>query len=148
MSRDECYDKLTEIALNQELAERALVALIAIARDHPRMLRDKKLTSQNLGLVQAEFHDLFFVRMFASFETSLRSFWRSSIKPTEPRMKVLLESVASRRMIPQDVLDKVNLVRKFRNRLMHEDQTEVDTQQMSDAGKSLRRFLAWLPLDW
>jgi hypothetical protein len=91
----------------------------------------------------------YLIRLFAEFESGLRSYWELSLgNLTHPPAKDLLDSVARRRSIPQDWLDDVQEVRRLRNSYVHEkDDTEVPIP-LVEAKRRLCRYFSRLPEDW
>jgi hypothetical protein len=91
----------------------------------------------------------YLIRLFAEFESGLRSCWERSLKrTTQPPVRDLLYAIAKARSIPHDLLDDVHEVRKLRNAFVHEsDGTEVPLS-LAEARSRLCIFLAWLPPDW
>jgi hypothetical protein len=86
--------------------------------------------------------------MFACFESSLRHYWRASVRDTRPLTEQLISSIAGRRGVPQDTVDAVHEIREFRNCLIHEE-TEVEERfTIDEASRHLNTFLARLPLKW
>ena len=63
----------------------------------------------------------YLVRLFAEFETCLRTFWLT-IKKSNPRTRDLLNSVTGKKntRIPYDHIKHAHDVRKYRNNLVHE----------------------------
>ncbi len=86
--------------------------------------------------------------MFASFESSLRHYWRTAVRDTKPPTEQLLASIAGRLGVPQDTLDLVQEVRDFRNYLIHEEHEPKKPYTMDDASRALNAYLARLPLEW
>src|SRR5947209_3661283 len=67
-------------------------------------VRDAHTMSENL-------EGTYLIRLFAAFESGLRSYW-ATIKDTIPPPKDLIESIAGRRGIPDDVRDDAHEVRE------------------------------------
>lgn len=106
-------------------------------------VRDVNATADNL-------EGTYLVRLFAAFEAGLRSYW-SSIRDTERvRATDLINSIATRRGVPDDVCDEVHEVRKYRNGLVHEGESESEAEPvtLATARSRLRTFLARLPNEW
>lgn len=89
------------------------------------------------------------IRLFAEFETALREAWgRAYCKTSHPRSVELLEAFAARCAVPPKLYASVDDVRRYRNALVHEEDQSVAAIPIADAGKTLRRFLSWLPTTW
>ena len=77
----------------------------------------------------------YLIRMFAEFETAIRSFWRT-IRPhaRHTPMEVPARSRPARRGIPKDVIARTQAVRDFRNSLVHERNQAVEAVTIGAAG--------------
>lgn len=69
-------------------------------------------------------------------------------RPTEPRMRDLLDAIAARCYIPDDWLDHVHEVREYRNALIHEGEEKRTRITLATARRYLCRFFSRLPADW
>jgi hypothetical protein len=99
-------------------------------------LRDVEAMSDNL-------EGTYLIRLFAAFESGLRSYWRAVRKrKTKPGTEQLIDSVASSRNIPDDVTDTVHQVRRYRNSLVHEENAEAAPITLSVARGSLCTYFA------
>ena len=91
----------------------------------------------------------YIIRLFAEFETALREAWgRAYRKTSHPRTIELLEAFAARCSVPPKLYASVDDVRRYRNALVHEEDLAATAIPIADAGKTLRRFLSWLPTNW
>lgn len=89
------------------------------------------------------------IRLFAEFETSLRTFWVASRGKDPPsRTRDLLDGVAARRRIPLDRIQNAHAVREYRNALVHERDEAVDPIPIDQARSNLCVFLSFLPMEW
>jgi len=89
------------------------------------------------------------VRLFAEFETSLRTFWIASRDKDPPsRTRDLLDSVGTRRRIPNDRIQDAHAVREYRNALVHERDEDFDPIPIAQARRHLCFFLSFLPIEW
>lgn len=89
----------------------------------------------------------YLVRLFAEFESGLRS-WYATLKGTIPPARDLIDAVAARRGIPDEDRDEVHEVREYRNALVHETDSEAQAVALADARNRLCKFFKWLPLEW
>jgi hypothetical protein len=148
MRRSECHDRIEEVRQSYQTARQIVKAFIEIATEQPKYLSGYGVSLQALRDLEAELHDIYFARVFACFESSLRHFWRTAIRDTRPPTEQLLSSIAGRLAIPQTTLDEVQEIRKFRNHLIHEEHELTQRLTVDDAGRHLNTFLARLPLEW
>lgn len=68
-------------------------------------------------------------------------------RKTEPEMKRLLDSIASRRRMDAGTLAEAHEIREFRNNIIHEstDALSFDSEQCA---KRIGVYLSWLPVEW
>ncbi|HUY32188.1 MAG TPA: hypothetical protein VMV69_05360 [Pirellulales bacterium] len=90
----------------------------------------------------------YLIRMFAKFETGVRSYWRTLKPRSRASVEILVDRVADKRSIPIDVTQGVHAVRQYRNRLVHERDQAVEHITIADARSRLATYLARLPLMW
>lgn len=122
--------------------------LSSIARIDPIVLPPViRVRDTDESLVQLE--GTYVVRLFAEFETALRTFW-IAVRATDPpsRTRDLVESIGVRNKIPHDHILNAHAVREFRNGLVHEREDEVAPVPIATARKHLCVFLSFLPLHW
>ena len=148
MRRGDCHDGIKGVRLRFELARQTIRTFREIARQRPELLHDRDLDEARLVALKQELHDVYFTRMFASFESSLRHFWRMTVRDSRPSTETLLTSIAIRRGVPQDTLDAVHEVRKFRNHLIHDEHEDALRFTIDEASRHLNTYLARLPLVW
>ena len=104
--------------------------------------RDARNLARNL-------ESTYLIRLFAEFESGLRSCWERSLKrTTHPPVKDLLDAIAYIRTIPQDLLDDVHEVRRLRNAFVHESDGSEIPLSLAEAKSRLCHYFSWLPLDW
>jgi hypothetical protein len=148
MRRVDCHDRLKQVKSNYHTAHKTVGAFIKVVTQQPEYLRTHDLNVSEMQNLLRELHDVYFVRMFACFELSLRNYWRKSVRDTKPFTQQLLSSIAGRRGVPQDALDAVQEIREFRNYLIHE---EVDVKKrftIDEASSHLNSYVSRLPLEW
>lgn len=130
----------------------AAVAIEALGK----RLRGEQSALAEFSLTQRDFHALrrnlegtYLVRLFAEFETGLRSAWvRAFRRRSHPQMRDLLNAIAGRRSVSQRWLDAVHEVRMYRNSLVHDDSEQAAPIAIEEARDRLCRFFSQLPVDW
>jgi hypothetical protein len=145
--RFEWHERIKAVEREYWSARRAVDRLSAdVARD-PSALgegpspRDLRSADENL-------EGTYLVRMFAEFETGVRSFWRA-IKPrARTQAEVLLDRVGDRCKIPADIIRLSHSTRKYRNYLLHDREEEVEVVTVSVAQRCFQRYLSRLPNEW
>lgn len=89
----------------------------------------------------------YLIRIFAAFESGLRNYW-ATIKDTIPPARDLIESIAGRRGVPDELRDEVHEVRRYRNSLVHEGDEEMSPIALGMARGRLCTYVARLPDEW
>ena len=91
----------------------------------------------------------FVIRIYADFEESLRDAWKYQFRQvTQPPMKDLLVAIAARATMPDLWLEEMNLVRDYRNSLIHSGKEGLAVVTLEQARSRMARFLSRLALDW
>jgi hypothetical protein len=148
MRRLDCHDRLKQVRSSYETALQAVKLSIGIVTQQPEYLYSHNLTLAEMRSLVVELHDLYFARMFATFESSLRHYWRTRVRDTKPVTEQLLSSIAGRLGVPQDTLDAVHEIRNFRNYLIHEEHEPQRRIAIDEASRHLNTYLARLPGEW
>lgn len=148
MRRMDCHDRIKEVTRGHEAAVQTVQLLILLVTAQPALLFRGDLDLPELRVLVPQLHDIYFVRMFASFESSLRHYWRTGIRDSKPLTVQLIASIAARRGVPDDTRDTVQEIREFRNCLIHEEHEARRRFSMLEASGHLNTFLARLPLEW
>ncbi len=148
MRRIDCHSRIKDTRNSYTTAFQTASAFIRIAEEQPHLLHDYELDLTTIRAMAGELHDVYFVRMFACFESSIRHYWWARIKRTRPSTEQLLSSIAGRFNIPRDTLDVVHEIRDFRNSLIHEQHHVNARFSIDEASKALNAYLSRLPLQW
>jgi len=145
------YERLQRIkAVEREFSvvQLSIERLLLQSEQDPRQLpptwrlRDVRMTSEKL-------EGTYVIRLFAEFETTLRSCWTTT-RGTEPpgRARDLLDGTAANRKIPFDTLSEAHSVREFRNHLVHERDEPGTIISIQAARRRICRYLSFLPATW
>jgi hypothetical protein len=133
--------------------EREYVAMRQAA-DHFQQaaLNDPTILQENLrhGEIIAASQKLegtYIIRLFAEFETGTRQYW-STNWDTYPKTVDLLNGLAARCGIPDTQRDNAQLVREYRNALVHEREDRPDEVRIDKARSHLCHFFSFLPWKW
>jgi hypothetical protein len=116
--------------------------------------QDPTSITQDLGLrdirrAADHLEGTYIIRLFAEFETGLRSYWFSKRKKkTATRAEVLVDSIGRKHEIQNDLISSVHVVRKYRNTLIHEREADSEVISLPIARAHLCKFFAWLPSTW
>lgn len=90
----------------------------------------------------------YLIRMFAEFETGVRSYWRTIRPRARTPVESLLARVGDRCEIPLDVIQDAQTVREYRNQLVHDRDEQVKAVTIADARHRLATYFARLPIKW
>jgi hypothetical protein len=146
--RIDCHDRIKQVKASYITALQTVNVLRRLVELQPDLRYDYELDLSEMRNLERELHDAYFVRMFARFESSIRHFWRTTVRDTKPPTEQLINSVADRRGIEEDVKDTLHEIRDFRNFLIHEDHDIKRRFTIEEASKTLNKYLARLPLQW
>ena len=94
MRREHCYRRINHVVLGYRTVLQTVEVLIQFAKNEPKYLHANKLELSALQALTEELHDVYFVRVFACFESDLRHYWRTSVRDTKPPTEQLLSSIA------------------------------------------------------
>jgi hypothetical protein len=147
--RDIWLERIKAIERDEHLATRFAVDwLLKKAGSDPTVLQGR-LRLRNLQHAAENLDFTYLIRLFAEFETGLRSFW-STFRVTNPPVRDLIEGVAARskRVVPQVTISNAHLVRKYRNLLVHESDEVADVISIDVARSYLCTFFSYLPKQW
>lgn len=117
------------------------------AAPHDSSIFQGELRLRDLKQAVANLSGTFVIRLFAEFESGLRTYWLA-VRATYPPTRDLLVGVAARRGIPPDDLDEAQAVREYRNALVHEREDETEPISLATARSRLCKFFARLPDEW
>jgi hypothetical protein len=120
--------------------------LLNAARRDPAILPDK-LRFRIVQLASERLEATYLLRLFAEFETTLRTYWQT-LRSTKPPAKDLLASLGAMRKIPFNQIGDAQKVREYRNVLIHEECESVEKVPLGKARGDLCHFLAFLPERW
>ena len=124
------------------------LAVAAFARELAagRVALPHPLTAKDVAALAGNLSATYLIRLFAEFEAGLRSYWDTLGRDTQPPATDLLNGVAARQRVPDNVLAAAHAVREARNRLVH--QSTASALTLADARQRLQQFLSRLPDDW
>jgi hypothetical protein len=89
------------------------------------------------------------IRLFAEFETGLRTYWLATRTDDPPsRTRHLIDSIAARQAIADEQRIKVHEAREYRNKLIHHQSDLAATLSIDHVRSRLCSFFARLPIDW
>jgi hypothetical protein len=149
MLRLDCHTRLKQVKGSYDTALQTVNVLMGIVRSDPTILYANDLKMADIQALAIELHKVYFTRLFACFESSLRLYWQTIRPGRRPSTEQLLSSIARRHGVPQDTLDTANEIRNFRNYLIHEEnEPEPKTFTIDEAMSPLNTYIARLPNEW
>jgi len=148
MRRLDCHARIKQVKDECHTVLKTLKAFIEIAAVQPKVLYENDLSLREIRSLEQGVHDVYFVRMFACFESTLRDCWRKKVRDTKPTTEQLLSAMAGRFGIPQDTLDFLHEIREYRNHLIHQEAKTPKPFTVDEASPYLNEYLARLPLKW
>jgi hypothetical protein len=148
MRRIDCNDRIKAVKSSYEATLQTVQVLIGLVTEQPGLIYTHDLDVRAMQNLKQTLHDIYFVQMFASFESSLRDYWRNNVKDSKPLTMQLIASVAARRGVADDTRDIVQEIREFRNLLIHEEHEVKKRFTIDEASAYLNTYLARLPLEW
>jgi hypothetical protein len=145
----ERIERLRAVEREYQVAAAATEILLEALHRDPTLLVVRRLDQRDLRTFQARLQATYFIRLFAEFETGLRDYWTNGRgKNPSARIFDLIEAIASYRPVVNNIRLKAHDVRKYRNRLVHEEDAEADEVSIETARRYLSRFFGYLPPDW
>ena len=142
-------ERMKSVEREYQVAEMARSALEDALDKHSGLLTGNGLTIADLRVYRAKLHDTYFIRLFAEFETGLKDYWKNGLKENpNTRIMDVISSVGARHRVIEAWRINVHAARKYRNRLIHEEDAEGDAVTLSEARRYLGRYFGSLPDNW
>ena len=129
----------------------AVDRLKATVAHDPTVLKNDP-TPANLSVACRNLEGTYLVRLFAEFESALRSYDRA--RHNDPTLKtdasILIDMIGGRRGqgISANVRQGAHAVRRVRNHWAHERDATPEPMPIAEARARLQVFLSWLPEEW
>ncbi|MBX9790918.1 MAG: hypothetical protein K2Y37_18525 [Pirellulales bacterium] len=122
--------------------------LLENAQRDPTILREG-LELRDIRRAVEHIEGTYIIRLFAEFETGLRSFLTALRgHPVRIRVEHLIDSVATKRRIPYDLIAGAHAAREYRNTLVHEREEAVEPIAIRTIRSFLCSYFDRLPEDW
>jgi hypothetical protein len=142
-------ERMKSVEREYGVAEMARAALEEALSQHSGLLTAKGLNVVDLRTYRSKLHDTYFIRLFAEFETGLKDYWKNGLgEDAKTRIMDVITSVGARHRIIDAWRINVHAARKYRNRLVHEEDAEGDPVTLVEARRYLGRFFGYLPDNW
>jgi hypothetical protein len=144
---DEWIMRIKAVEREHGVARLAIQRLVLDADRDASIIQD--LGSRDLRNAADGLEGTYLIRLFAEFETGLRSYWiRVKKRKSALRAEVLVNRIGALHDIPTNLVSAVHDVRESRNALIHEREAEVMALSLPTARAHLCKFFARLPPIW
>ena len=145
---DRC-ERMKSVEREYQVAEKARTALEEALTYHSGLLTASGLTAVDLRTYRSKLHDTYFIRLFAEFETGLKDYWKNGLRE-DPSTRIMdvISSIGAKLRILDAWRINAHAARKWRNRLIHEEDAEGDPVTLTEARRYLGRFFGSLPENW
>jgi len=142
-------ERIKAVEREFQVAEISIKALEQAMQKESGLLTNEGLNAADLRNFRTKLHDTYFIRMFAEFETGLRDFWKNGLNESpNTRVMDVITSIGVKRNIVDSFVTNVHAVRRWRNRLVHEEDADADQLEIRIARGYLGRYIGFLPDDW
>ena len=149
MKRQVRIERIKAVEREYFAAKASIKLLEARLLSDPTFALNRRWQNKDVRNLRDNLESTFSIRLYAEFEAGLRDAWLLAFgRPTEPRMRDLLDAIAARCYIPDDWLDRVHEVREYRNALIHEGKEKKPHISLARCRRYLCRFFSHLPADW
>lgn len=147
--KTERAERIKSVERQYFVAEKACEALETALRADPDRLTGVGLDAADLAAFRSNLLDTYFIRLFAEFETSIKDYWKNGLSE-DPKIRIMdvIDSLAARRRVLDTIRAQVHAARKWRNKLVHEGDSEAAQVELPDARRSFGKFPGFLPDDW
>lgn len=142
-------ERMKSVEREYGVAEMALAELEVALVKNSALLTAGGLSIADLRAYRAKLQDTYFIRLFAEFETGLKDYWKNGLgeKP-QTRIMDVIDSVSSKHSVLDTWRFNAHATRKYRNRLIHEEDADGDEVTLIEARRYLGKFFGCLPDDW
>jgi len=146
-NRFDWHERIKAIEREYRSVRMAVDRLLEQAAHKPDVL-GKGARPADLLSADENLQGTYLIRMFAEFETALRSYW-ATIKPNARiQAEALINNIGTKRSIPVSVINATHAARMWRNSLVHHRDEENSDMTIERARHQLATFLARLPITW
>jgi len=143
----ERFENLKLLELNSRAAQAAVRYYLLACISNPTLV-PPGLGVRNIRNCREDIERTYFVRLFAEFEITLRNYWHVGRKrSSEPPVAALIDGIAAVRSVRPEVRTFAHQVREYRNLIVHGG-SPTQPIAMTEAKRSLCRFLSYLPRQW
>ena len=143
------FDRLEWPRRLKDVEREHTAARIAMDRFKMQAFKDSTLLRgvgfPDIGRASEELEGTYLIRLFAEFETALRTFWTTNRRTEPPGRAIdLMNGVASTARIDTVPLNDAHAVRRFRNVLAHNREEPAEPISIANARHRLNKYLGYL----
>jgi len=151
-NRFERIDRLKAVERECKVVSDAIQRLRVEVADGRVVLPDGT-SARDLDAAHRRLEATFLIRLWAEFETTVRSYYGWLRNDLDPRIRAvdLINTVAASRRgraVADSARVGVHEVREYRNTLVHDRDDQAPLVTLSDARRRLNHYLAKLPEHW
>lgn len=144
----ERIERMRAIEREHDVATLANDVFLEVLGQDSALLQRHGLSQSDFKTLKSNLEITFLIRLFAEFETGLKDYWKNGMqKNPKARIVNVIGSIASRRKIPDPARLNAHAVRRFRNMLVHEEDSDAESVEIRSARGYLCRFFGHLPED-
>jgi hypothetical protein len=152
MKKGKRLDRIERIKAVEREYQVAVVArnsLMTALQKDPSTLTNEGLEHADFLALRNNLDSTYLIRIFAEFEAGLRQYWKQHReRSTVPKVASLIRSISARRDVHHRDMTNVDRVRRYRNKLIHDEDSEAHAAEVGEARKFLCVFFGKLPEDW
>ena len=146
LDRRDWIDAIKRVERHYLIARFSLDRLATEAQQDSSISQNQFRVRQ-IGEAVKDLEATYIIRLFALIETRLRSYWKPTSGGKRPRMYHLLQQVVARRRIPNEEHQAAQVIREYRNSLVHEA-LQFEPIPLARSRGALCKFLGYLPETW
>lgn len=145
--RQQRLERMRDVEREYLAALAAIELLAEKLREDPAWGAEHDWRAGDAVRLQDNLEDTYLIRVFAEFESGLRSIWRAR-RRTHPRTRDMIDSLATQRVSAAGLQGTHN-VREYRNWLVHEDIDDAPEHvDLRQATRNLCIFFSGMPENW
>ena len=149
IKRQECLDRIRGVESEYLAASVAVALLEQRLRADPSFGKNPRWGNRDVINLRDNLEATYLIRMCAEFESALRDIWLHCYEQTtQPTLRDVLLALGARRFVPPEWMDTAQLLRQFRNALVHQGDATTEAISFVEARNYLCRFVSCMPEDW
>jgi hypothetical protein len=151
--KTERAERMKAVEREYQVATMSLAVLEEALRKQSDILNLQDLSMADLKNFRNKLEDTYFVRLFAEFESGLRDYWKNGLGKDQEergntRVTDVVTSIGARLHILDSFRINAHATRKWRNKLVHDEDAEATQLTLAEGRRNLGRFFGCLPENW